>query len=185
MSEKKPYEEIAPRLRGLRDACGFSVEDMAGRTGASAEEVSKFESGTSEIPVSYLFKAAQACGVDTTVLISGGDAHLKAYTLIRKGEGLAVDRRKDYTYKSLAYRFTGRKMEPFIVTVPPKPEEGLTFSHHPGQEFIHMLEGRLEIRIGKTSVTLQAGDSLYFDSNFPHALRGLDDKPAVFLDVII
>jgi len=185
MSEKKPYEEIAPRLRGLRDACGLSVQDMADRTGASVEEVARFESGTCEIPVSYLFKVAQACGVDTTVLISGGEARLKAHTLVRKGEGLSVDRRKDYAYKSLAYRFTGRKMEPFMVTVPPKTESELTFAHHPGQEFIYVLEGRLEIRLGQGVLTMEPGDSLYFDSTTPHALRGLDNKPAVFLDVII
>lgn len=185
MSEKKPYEEIAPRLRGLREACGLSMEEISRATGASAEEVARFESGTCEIPVSYLFKVAQACGVDTTVLISGGEAHLKAYTLVRKGEGLSVDRRKDYAYKSLAYRFTGRRMEPFIVTVPPKAENELTYAHHPGQEFIFMLEGRLEIRIGQSVVTMEPGDSLYFDSTTPHGLRGLNGKPAVFLDVII
>jgi transcriptional regulator with XRE-family HTH domain len=183
--ERKPYEEIAPRLRGLREAVDLTPETLAGLIGASPEEVLRFESGTVEIPVSHLFRVAQACNVDLTVLLSGGEAHLREHSLVRANEGLSVDRRKDYKYRSLAYRFTGRRMEPFLVRVPPKEERELNFNRHPGQEFIYMLEGRLEIRVGDSILTLAPGDSLYLDSSTPHALRGLAGADALFLDVII
>lgn len=182
---EKAYVEIAPRLRALRDAVGMSVEEMAAATGMSVDEVGRFESGEHEIPVSYLFKAAQAGGVDTTELISGGQAHLRSYSVVRQGEGLSVDRRKTYDYKSLAYRFSGRRMEPFLVTVPPKTAEELDFNSHSGQEFVYVVGGRLEITLGENPVVLSPGDSLYFDSQTRHALRGLDGKPATFVDVII
>ncbi|MBG0774829.1 MAG: helix-turn-helix transcriptional regulator [Desulfovibrionaceae bacterium] len=183
-AERKPYEEIAPRVRALREAVDMSLEELAGRTGLSPEEVARFESGTVEIPVSFLYETARACNVDLTVLLSGGDAHLKEYTVVRKGEGLSVDRRKDYAYKSLAYRFTHRRMEPFFITVPPKEPDALNFQSHPGQEFIYMLAGRLEITLGDKRIVLESGDSLYFASRVPHALRGLDGLPAEFIDVI-
>lgn len=179
------YVEIAPRLRALRDAVGMSVEEMASATGMTPAEVELFESGTHEIPISYLFKAAKAGGVDTTELISGGQPHLRSYSVVRHGEGLSVDRRKTYDYKSLAYRFAGRRMEPFLVTVPAKVEGDLEFNTHSGQEFIYVVEGRLEITLGGNAVVLSPGDSLYFDSQTRHALRGLDGKPAKFVDVII
>jgi len=182
---EKAYVEIAPRLRALREAVGMSVEEMAAATGMTAAEVAQFESGAHEIPVSYIFKAAQAGGVDTTELISGGQAHLRSYSVVRHGEGLAVDRRKTYDYKSLAYRFAGRKMEPFLVTVPAKQPDELDFNAHTGQEFIYVVEGRLEITLGEHPVVLSPGDCLYFDSRTRHALRGLDGKPAKFVDVII
>ncbi len=181
----KPYEEIAPRLRALRDAVDMSVQDMAQKTGMSVEEIENYESGLHEIPVSFLFDVAKVCGVDTTVLISGGDSHLKGFTVVRGEGGLDVRRRKDYGYKSLAYRFAGRKMEPFIVTVPPKESEEMNFNHHSGQEFIYMLRGKLEIRLEDKVTVLEPSDSIYFDSHIPHALRGLDGKEAEFLDVII
>jgi transcriptional regulator with XRE-family HTH domain len=183
--ETKPFQEIAPRLKALREAVDLTVRELAEKTGTEIQKAKLFESGSVEIPVSYLFKVAQVCGVDLTVLLSGGDAHLKAYTLVKAGQGLTVDRRKDYGYKSLAYRFIGRKMEPFLVTVPVKEEDDLTFSDHPGQEFIHMVEGTLEIRLGKNVLTLSPGDSLYFDSHTPHALRALGGAECRFLDVII
>jgi quercetin dioxygenase-like cupin family protein len=138
-----------------------------------------------EIPVSYLFTVAQECGIDLTVLVSGGEAHLRQYSLVRKGEGLAVERRKDYDYKSLAYRFTGRRMEPFLIRVPPKAPEQVNTAAHAGQEFIYMLEGRLEITLAGRPEILEPGDSLYFNSETPHGLRALGDSDALFLDVIL
>ena len=64
---------------------------------------------------------------------------------MRRGEGLSVERRKDYDYKSLAYRFSGRKMEPFLITVPAKTPGEMNMVSHSGQEFIHVLEGSLAI----------------------------------------
>ncbi|NCC24647.1 MAG: cupin domain-containing protein [Deltaproteobacteria bacterium] len=178
-------KEIAPRLRGLRDALGLSLDEMAGDLEVSAADVESYEGGAAEIPVSYLFHVAQKYGVDLTVLISGKESHLHGFSLVKQGRGMSVERRKDYDYKSLAYRFVGRRMEPFLVTVPPREGHEATFNEHPGQEFIFGLEGRLEVVLGERVVVVEPGDSLYFTSRTPHSLRGLDGRPAVFLDVII
>lgn len=184
MQYEKAYKQIAPRLRGLRESCDFSARELAEKVGVSEETYALFEGGESEIPVSFLRDVATVCGVDLTALISGGEAHLHDYTVVRKGEGLSVQRRKDYDYFNLAARFTGRSMEPFLVTVPPKEKEQLSFTEHSGQEFIYVLEGSLEIWLDKKCSQLEPGDSIYFDSRIPHALRGLHDADAVFLDVI-
>src|SRR5690349_9163955 len=107
--DQKTYKDIATRLRGLRDAMDLTPEAMAGQLGFDAALVTKYEAGDAEIPVSYLLRVAQVFGVDLTTLISGGESHLRCFSLVRKGEGLSVERRKDYDYKSLAYRFSGRK----------------------------------------------------------------------------
>ncbi|MGX9365373.1 helix-turn-helix domain-containing protein [Desulfoplanes sp. PS50] len=186
MQEATPiYKEIAPRLRGLRDAMDMSVETMAGDLGVSVDDVERYESGEVEIPVSYLFRVAQTFHVDLTVLISGDEAHLHNYSMVKSGKGLSVERRKDYDYKSLAYRFLDRKMEPFYIKVPPKDVASLNYSHHEGQEFIYMLKGKLEIHLGDKVFVMEPGDSFYFDSTTPHALRGLGESDAEFLDVII
>ena len=182
---EEAYKEIAPRLVGLRDALDLSVEDMAEKTGMSADKIKEYETGTVEIPVGFLLKVSQACEVDLTVLISGQESRLHSFAMVKKGEGLSVDRRKDYDYRSLGYKFTGRKMEPFHITVPPKNADEVTLTQHTGQEFIYMLEGKLEITLGEQKKILAPGDSLYFDSLTPHGMRALEEKEAVFLDVIL
>ncbi len=179
-----PHKEIAPRLLGLREAVGFSIEELAAKVGVTSDVVYTYEQGETEIPVSYLADVARACGVDLTALVSGNDAYLHTYTLVRKDQGLAVKRRKDYDYQNLAARLTGRCMEPFLVRVPHKEEDALSWNVHNGQEFIYMLEGRLELWLDSKRIVLEPGDSVYFESRTPHALRGLDGQDAVFLDVI-
>ena len=183
--EVGPVKDIAMRLGGIREVMGFSPETLAEKTGVDAADVLAYESGNQEIPVSYLYKVAQVCNVDLTTLLTGGEAHLHAYSLVRAGNGLSVDRRKAYKYHSLAYRFRKPAMEPFLVTVPPKADGALEANRHLGEEFIYMLRGRLEVRLGEDVVVLEPHDSLYFSSRTPHAMRGLDGEPAEFLDVII
>ncbi len=178
-------QEQAQRLRGLRDALDISIEQMSETLRVEADLISRYESGEHEIPVSFLSDVAHTYQVDLTDLISGRPSHLQMYSLTRKGEGLSVQRRKDYDYWNLAARFEQRLMEPFLVRVPPKEEKDLSFNHHKGQEFIYMLEGRLEIWLGDKAQILEPGDSIVLDSQIPHALRGLDGKDALFLDVII
>ena len=179
-----PHKEIAARLRGLRDAMDWSEDDLAAKTGITAALVRDYESGGIEIPVSFLTDVAHAAGVSLTELITGADAHLHNYAITPKGQGLSVRRRKDYDYWSLAARMDNRIMEPFLVRVPPKEQKDLTFNSHNGQEFIYMLEGRLELWMSETAHILEPGDCIIFDSHIPHALRGLDGKDALFLDVL-
>ncbi|WP_235896756.1 helix-turn-helix domain-containing protein [Oceanidesulfovibrio marinus] len=177
--------EIAARLKGLRDALDFTIEDFAARAHVSVDEVRSYEEGDTEVPVSYLFEVAKAFDVDLTALLTGDNAHLRGYSLVRAGKGLSVDRRKAYKYKSLAYRFFRPSMEPFIVTVPFAEDAELSFNSHPGEEFIYMLEGRLEITLENDVLVMEPHDSLYFSSKTAHALRALDGQDATFLDVII
>lgn len=179
------YKEIAPRLFGLRESLGLSHEELAEKIGATAELVANYEKGDQEIPVSYLMDVAHACGVNLTELLSGDEARLQSYTVVRSGEGLSVTRRKDYDYKNLAFRFTHRLMEPFLVKVPPKKREEVNLISHKGQEFSYMLEGNLEMHLGSDVLVLEPGDSIFFSSTIPHGLRGLDGKQAVFVSVII
>ncbi|MCC8194161.1 MAG: XRE family transcriptional regulator [Deltaproteobacteria bacterium] len=179
------YKEIAPRLFGLRESLGLTHAELAEKIGAGPELVAAYEKGDREIPVSYLMDVSHACGIDLTELLSGDEAHLQRYTVVRDGEGLSVTRRKDYDYKNLAFRFTGRLMEPFLVKVPPKEREEVNLIAHKGQEFSYMLEGRLEMHLGEDVLVLEPGDSIFFSSTIPHGLRGLDGRQAVFVSVII
>ena len=178
------YQEIAMRLRALREDENLSVSALAVQLKMPEETIELYETGTVEIPVGYLHTISARFGVSLTALLSGEEAHLHKFCLVRKGEGFQVDRCKDYDYKSLAHLFDGRTMEPFQISVPVKPIDELSFNSHPGQEFIYMVKGELEIILDQQVIQLQPGDSFYFDSQIPHALRALEGEPAEFIDVI-
>ncbi len=75
-------------------------------------------------------------------------------------------------------------MEPFLVEIEPRDEKNTPIYHHSGEEFLFVLEGELEFRGDDRVIVLKRGDSLYFDSQIPHALRGLSGKKVRVLAVI-
>ena len=73
-----------------------------------------------------------------------------------------------------------------MVTAEPKSEEVTPTLHgHEGQELNYVVSGRMQLYIGEISYILEEGDSAYFDSAVPHAMKALDGKPATFLAVVL
>ena len=178
-------KQIGERLRGLRDVLDIEAGDMAKLCGISLEQYQKMEQGESELSVANLQKIAKEYGVSLDVLMFGEEPHMRNYFLTRKGQGLHVERRKAYNYESLASGFRGRKADPFIVTVEPKPADApKEMNSHSGQEFNMVLEGTMELTIGPKVLTLEEGDSIYFDATQPHGMRTVGDKPVRFLAII-
>lgn len=183
MSEQ--LRQIATRLKGLREVEDISKEALAREFNIPIELYEQYESGEVDIPVSFLYEVAEKFGVELTAILTGDNPKLKVYAYVKNGKGLTVDRRKEYEYQNLSYNFSNKKMETFMVTVPPRNDDtAIAENQHPGQEFNYMLEGRLELLINGKSIILEEGDSIHFDSNYPHGMRALDNKKARFLAVI-
>ena len=180
---EEAIKQIGERLKGLRDVLDIPVQEIADLCGMTPEDYEKMESGESELSVSTLNKIAKHYGVALDVLMFGEEPHMSSYFLTRKGQGMSVERRKAYKYQSLASGFSGRKADPFIVLVEPNDSEPHLNSHS-GQEFNMVLEGQMQLTIGKKTVTLNEGDSIYFDSTQPHGMKAMNDKPVRFLAII-
>lgn len=183
MSEQ--IRQIAARIKELREISGISLESLAREFEISVETYEQYESGNVDIPVSFLYMIANKFNVELTAILTGEGPRLRNYCLVRKGKGVSVERQKQYKYWSLAYNFAQKKAEPFIVSVEPEAEETpVHYNSHPGQEFNYVLEGTLKIIINGYELTLNEGDSLYFDSGIQHGMKALNGKPAKFLAVI-
>ena len=65
------------------------------------------------------------------------------------------------------------------------PTLRLESNTHPGQEFNYVLEGTLMIVVDGHEITLNEGDSIYFDSGYKHAMKALNNQQARFLAVIV
>lgn len=177
--------QIAERLRGLRDALEMEVDEIAEKCGVSSEDYARYESGTADIPMSFLFTLAQTFGLDTTALLSGETARAQAFFVTRKGKGISVERRKAYKYQALGYGFIGNRAEVFEVTVEPNDNPISLNTHQGQQEFNLVLEGSLQLHIAGNDLVLNEGDSIYFDAAKPHGMKALNNEKVVFLAVIV
>jgi mannose-6-phosphate isomerase-like protein (cupin superfamily) len=177
---------IAQRIRGLRDIAQLSLETCAQELGIPAETYHRYESGEADIPASFLYQVAGKFHVELSSLLTGEEPRLRVYSVTRAGKGVRVDRRRDYGYQSLAFNFIDKKMEPFLITVEPRPDaEPIPENVHPGQEFNYILEGTLKVVVEGHEVVLSPGDSIFFDSRHSHGMKAVGGAAAKFLAVIL
>jgi quercetin dioxygenase-like cupin family protein len=68
-----------------------------------------------------------------------------------------------------------------------EPKEGgdVVLHSHEGQEFNYMVSGGMEFHIGDIVYELNEGDSVYFDSSIPHAMKAIKGQAAKFLAVVV
>jgi quercetin dioxygenase-like cupin family protein len=181
----KQIQEIAQRIRGLRDIMEVTTDEMAQISQAPYAEYLGYESGDKDIPVSVLQNIAKHFNLELTTLLFGSEPNMKAFYLTRAGQGTAMERSQAYKYQDLAAGFSGRKADPFIVTVEPKPAgTPVHLNSHDGQEFNYVLEGMLLLSVDGHDLTLEEGDSLYFDASKPHGMKALGGRPVKFLAII-
>ena len=177
--------EIGGRLKGLRNIMDIPPEKMAEDMKLKLEEYIAYERGEKDFSFSFLFNAANILGVDVVDIISGETPKLSTCSLVRKGEGYDIARRAAYDYKHLAFTFRKKKAEPFLVTVEPKKEGEVTLSSHEGQEFNYMLQGSMEFHLDNMVHVLNEGDSVYYDSSVPHAMKAVGGQAAKFIAIVM
>ena len=178
--------ELAQRLKELRESCGATVGELAGRLELPVETYISYEESGLDIPISVLYKVANIFKVDMTELLTGASPKLDAYCVVRAGEGLGIDRYPGYKFKSVAFNFLHRKMEPLIVRLEYGADDpAKKLVTHTGQEFNFVIDGELRLTLGKKDVVLGKGDCCYFDPRIPHGQSAVNEDGAEFLTVIM
>lgn len=177
--------EIGERLKGLRSLMDVTPEQIAKDLNISLEEYLAFERGLKDFSFSFLFNAANRLGVDILDIISGDTPKLMTCALVRKGEGFVIERQDAYEYKHLAFTFSNKKAEPFLVSVEPEDADVVLPHSHEGQEFNYVISGPLEFSIDGMVYTLNEGDSVYFDSSITHSIRAIGSEPSSFIAVVV
>ncbi|MDD3984359.1 MAG: cupin domain-containing protein [Methanobacterium sp.] len=183
---KEKMKEIAQRVSELRELSEISIDEMVEYLNIPVETYMGYEEGENDISASVLYEIAQKLNVDMGLLLTGEETRMHIFTVTRKGKGVRVERRKEYKYENLAEKFIHKKAEPFIVSVKPRTQKGKPQTNsHTGQEFNYIIKGTLKIYIHDNEIILEAGDSIFFDSSYEHAMEAINDKKAIFLAVIL
>ena len=175
--------EIAARVRELREVCGYTQEELAAELELDVEVYKSYEADGKDIPISVLYGISKKFGVDFSEIVSGTSAKLRSYQIVRKGEGQVADRYPGYSFEDLAYRFSKKMMQPFVVTLDPSDKPAALVTHE-GEEFNMVLEGTVIISFDGKELVLNAGDSIYFNPLYPHGQKCGGDVPAKFLTMI-
>lgn len=182
MNVNEQIKQIAQRIKYLRDSVDMSEQEVADAINIPLEEYSAYENGEIDIPISVIYSAAAALGVDPTELILGEAPRMAEYCITRKNSGIMIERYPGYSFEALAHNYIGRDKEPMIVTLSASEERSPLVSHS-GQEFNYVLEGKIGVTIGNHTFILNEGDSVYFTPSIPHGQYAIEGT-AKFLTII-
>jgi len=182
--------KIGNKLRELRLKNQYTLQDLAAKTDLSKPFISQIENGHVVPPIATLLKLARALNVGMAYFFQDEETTDKI-SLTRKHERVKIDRRPhhqkgevNYVYEALETKKTNKQMEPFLVMFPVQETSDMVFVSHEGEEFLYLLEGKLEFRSIERVELLEPGDSIYFESDISHSFRCVGDKPAKAIVVV-
>jgi transcriptional regulator with XRE-family HTH domain len=164
-------------IRALRTQKGWTLAQVAARTGLPISTISKLENDKMSLTYDKLTRIASGLDVEIAQLLSADTAGSASAarssgrrSVTRALEGKVIDTGQ-YFYRYLATDLLNKHFVPIVGEVRARSlEEFGELIKHTGEEFVYVLEGALELHTSLYApLRLQAGDSVYFDSEMPHA----------------
>ena len=181
-------QEMAARIRELREITRYTPEEMAAKTDVSIEEYLDCENGRSDLNFAFIYRCALAFGVNVTDIIDGVSPTLKSYTVTRNGAGQRIEQAHGMVYYNLAAAFKNRIAEPLYVRSGFSEEaqtKDIELTTHAGQEIDIVISGHLMVQVGSHKETLYPGDSIYYDSSTPHGMIAVDGQDCEFYAIVL
>ena len=181
-------QEMAQRIKTLREIVGISTQEMALKTGVSEAEYIDCEAGKNDLNFAFLYRCALALNVDVTDIIEGTSPTLVGYTVTRKGDGQQIQKAHGMTYFNLASSFKNRIAEPLYVISEYDEEaqnKDIELTTHIGQECDIVVSGTLKVQVGNHVEILREGDSIYYDSSTPHGMIATGNGDCIFYAIVL
>ena len=157
-------------LRAVRQQRGMTLDDLAAASGLTKSYLSKVERQRSTPSIAAAMKMARALDVDVAQLFSD-DPETTTITVERAAE------HRGERHHPLGAAMLGKAMTPFLVR-PGRQFTAHPHPAHPGQEFVFVHAGTVELKYDEELARLDTGDCAYFDASAPHKLRQVGAEPA-------
>jgi transcriptional regulator with XRE-family HTH domain len=162
-------------LRRLRSRSNWTLKEMSDRSGIPVSTLSKVERDQLTLTYDKLMQVSQRLNISMSDLLAEEDSTLETPITARRSLG-RVDRAirvntKNYDYYYLCPELRRKRMIPLLTRVRARNiAEFGELVHHSGEEYIFIIEGRVEIHTEfYDPVVLDTGESIYLDSNMGHA----------------
>jgi len=173
---------IGTNLKALRLESGLSQKGLAEATQLSPTLISRLENGLVRPSIVTLELIAQSLKVDIGYFFR--DEEKRHFCISPRERRKNVTSKRGYGIEGLIEGMENVFMEPAIITLRGKEEEEkVEFATHEGQEFMYVLEGKMELIIGSKRFVLKQGDAAYWNGSVLHKGISLSKKSARTLNV--
>lgn len=165
---------VRQRIRGLRTAKGWSLDELAARSYLSPSTLSRIETGHRRIALDQLAPIARALGTTLDQLVESG-----------RDEDVVIRPHCD-DERGMTTWLLSREGAPAGMTVAKLRLDRRVPSElrvHPGRDWFTVLSGTVVLRLAERTIMVRAGEAAEFSTMVPHAF-GSADGPAEVLCIL-
>ncbi|MEU8890100.1 helix-turn-helix transcriptional regulator [Streptomyces sp. NPDC048442] len=169
---------VRKRIRGLRVAKGWSLDDLAARCYLSPSTLSRIETGHRRIALDQLTPIARALGTSLDQLVE-----------TVADEDVVIRPQRDEVHGVTSWLLSrdagpqGATVAKIRVTQPAARRPPETLGVHPGKDWFTVLSGTVELVLGDRTILVEAGEAAEFSTMIPHAF-GAHGGPAEILCIL-
>ena len=155
---------VRDRIRSLRKARGWTLDDLAGRTLINASTLSRIETGRRRVALDQLAPIARALGTSIDDLVD-----------VSEDEDVVIRPRRDTVHGAIVWPLTRQhdttglivsKMRLPAASGEPDPQV------HPGHDWFYVLEGSAILVLGERRFLVETGNAAEFSTMTPHWIAG-------------
>jgi transcriptional regulator with XRE-family HTH domain len=170
---------IGPKVRAIRLKKKMGLVELGRHTGLSPAMLSKIERGQLFPTLPTLLRIALVFSVGLDYFFAGNQKAVVG--VVRRQERMRFPEKPGgrdaaYEFESLDFPALERRLNAYYAEFLPAPADKVRLHQHPGGEFIYVLAGTLGVTVAGDEHTLDARDSMYFDSGVPHGYRKAGGK---------
>ncbi|MGW5361416.1 helix-turn-helix domain-containing protein [Actinopolymorpha pittospori] len=169
---------VRKRIRGLRLARGWSLDDLAARCYLSPSTLSRIETGHRRIALDQLAPIARALGTTLDELVtsvSDDDVVIRPHRDVARGTTTWVLSREPGPH--------GVTVAKMRITRPAPVRGAEELRVHPGRDWFTVLSGTIVLLLGERTILVEAGEAAEFSTMIPHAF-GAHGGPAEVLCIL-
>lgn len=163
---------VRNRIRALRVAQGWSLNELAVRANLSQSSLSRIENGQRRLALDQLVTLARALNTSLDQLVATADDDVLSNPLI------------DAKHQARSWCM---KADPGVIIVrrriTDRPPENLArLRAHPGREWFVVLSGTAVLLLGESKIRVETNQAAEFPTMLPHAV-GTEEGPCEVLGI--
>ncbi|MFE5256176.1 helix-turn-helix domain-containing protein [Streptomyces coelicoflavus] len=163
---------VRKRIRALRVAQGWSLEELAGRANLSQSSLSRIENGRRRLALDQLVTLARALDTTLDQLVENAADDVVVSPMIDATHGLMRWPVKgDPGMSVMRQRMTD-----------PPPDNPARMRAHPGREWLVVLSGTAVLMLGHRRFRIETNQAAEFPTMLPHAI-GAEGGPCEILGI--
>jgi len=163
---------VRKRIRALRVAQGWSLDELATRARISASSLSRIENGQRRLALDQLVTLARALDTSLDQLVETASDDVISNPML------------DGTHGSMRWPI---KADPGMTVMrrrltDPPPDNPAKMRAHPGREWLVVLSGTAVLMLGNRRFRVETNQAAEFPTMLPHAI-GAEGRPCEILGI--